>query len=119
MPGVQRLSLDKLLPVVFTSSKYAKRFPIGKPEIIQKAPRDAFIRYYKDWYRPDLMAVIVVGDIASAADIEKQISEYGKRAQDGKLTIEELARYPLVTYVFSFAGPSSLHEIFARAVAGE
>ncbi len=33
----------------------------------------------------------------------------------GKLTIQDLARYPLVTYVFSFAGPSSLHEIFARA----
>jgi LysR family cys regulon transcriptional activator len=32
-----------------------------------------------------------------------------------KLTIQDLARYPLVTYVFSFAGPSSLHEIFARA----
>jgi LysR family cys regulon transcriptional activator len=36
-------------------------------------------------------------------------------ARVGKLTIEELARYPLVTYVFSFAGPSSLQEIFARA----
>ena len=35
-------------------------------------------------------------------------------AGGGKLTIAELAQYPLVTYVFSFSGPSSLHEIFAR-----
>ncbi|MCS6947346.1 MAG: LysR substrate-binding domain-containing protein [Steroidobacteraceae bacterium] len=33
----------------------------------------------------------------------------------GKLTLEALAQYPLVTYVFSFTGPSSLHQIFARA----
>lgn len=35
-------------------------------------------------------------------------------ARHGKLTLQNLAQYPLVTYVFSFSGPSSLHEIFAR-----
>ena len=32
----------------------------------------------------------------------------------GKLTLAQLAQYPLVTYVFSFSGPSSLETIFAR-----
>ncbi|MGO8997295.1 MAG: M16 family metallopeptidase [Polyangiaceae bacterium] len=55
---------DKQAPVVFYGSKYADRITIGKPEIIKTAPRDALVRFYKDWYRPDLMAVIAVGDFA-------------------------------------------------------
>jgi LysR family cys regulon transcriptional activator len=35
-------------------------------------------------------------------------------ANTGKLTLKELAKYPLVTYVFSFTGSSSLHTVFAR-----
>ncbi|GAF80194.1 unnamed protein product, partial [marine sediment metagenome] len=48
---------------LFKDSKYAERYVIGKKEIIENAPYDAFRRFYKDWYRPDLMAVIAVGDI--------------------------------------------------------
>ncbi len=53
---------DKQAKILFHDSRYAQRLPIGLPEIITKAPREAFVRYYKDWYRPDLMAVIAVGD---------------------------------------------------------
>ncbi len=52
-----------LLPEVFKGSKYAERLPIGKEEIIQHFKYDAIRRFYADWYRPDLMAVVVVGDI--------------------------------------------------------
>ena len=41
----------------------AKRIPIGKDSIIKNFEPDAIRRYYRDWYRPNLMAVIVVGDI--------------------------------------------------------
>ncbi len=71
--GFQQRLLDKLFEVVFGESKYAKRNPIGLPEIIQKAPRDRLFKFYKDWYRPDLMAVIAVGDFADGAAIEKEI----------------------------------------------
>ena len=54
------------------ASRYAERLPIGMPEILKSAPRDTLVRYYKDWYRPDLMAVIAVGDFDPAA-IEKEI----------------------------------------------
>ena len=37
--------------------------PIGDPGILQKAQREQLVRFYRDWYRPNLMAVIVVGDI--------------------------------------------------------
>ena len=53
---------DKQAPVLFHGSKYAERITIGKPEIIQNAPRSALVRFYQDWYRPDLMAVVAVGD---------------------------------------------------------
>jgi len=64
--------LDKQAPVLFAGSKYAERLPIGRPEIIKGASRETLVRYYRDWYRPDLMAVIAVGDFR-ATDIEGRI----------------------------------------------
>jgi zinc protease len=54
---------DKIRRIELEGSRYADRRPIGTPEIIQKAPREAITRFYRDWYRPDLMAVIVAGDV--------------------------------------------------------
>ncbi len=65
---------NQYFPVLFKDSRYAKRLPIGQPEIIKTAPREAFTRFYNDWYRPDLMAVVVVGDIDVDA-VEKQVKE--------------------------------------------
>ena len=73
--GAQQRLFDKQAPVLFKGSRYAIRLPIGLPEIIQKAPRDRLYRFYKDWYRPDLMAVIAVGDFDDPAAIEKQIQD--------------------------------------------
>jgi len=68
---------DKQAPILLNGSKYAQRLPIGKPEIIKGAPRDAVVRFYKDWYRPDLMAVVAVGDF-DAKDVEGRIkTEFG------------------------------------------
>lgn len=50
-------------PKVFYNTRYADRLPIGLMEIIQNAPHDRFRRFYKDWYRPNLQAIIVVGDL--------------------------------------------------------
>lgn len=54
----------KVYPEFFKGSKYADRLPIGVDSIIKNFPPDAIRRFYRDWYRPDLMAVIVVGDIS-------------------------------------------------------
>ncbi len=53
---------QKWLPVFLHESKYATRLPIGELEIIENAPPEALRRFRDDWYRPDLQAVIVVGD---------------------------------------------------------
>ncbi len=53
----------KYIPVILKNSRYAERLPIGKIDIIKSFPYDTLRAFYKTWYRPDLMAVIVVGDI--------------------------------------------------------
>src|SRR5687768_4555124 len=54
---------DKQLPVIFQGSRYAERLAIGLPEILKSAPRERLVAFYEKWYRPDNMAVVVVGDI--------------------------------------------------------
>ena len=63
--GAQQRILDKEIPVLFHQSRYAERLPIGKTNIVATAKQEAFTRYYQNWYRPDLMAVIAVGDFES------------------------------------------------------
>jgi zinc protease len=54
---------DKVIGAQLAGSRYADRSPIGKPDSIEHAQREQLLRFYHDWYRPDLMAVIVVGDV--------------------------------------------------------
>ena len=61
--GAAERTQDKILRAQLEGSRYANRSPIGVPEVIEKAQREQLIRYYRDWYRPDLMAVVVVGDV--------------------------------------------------------
>ncbi|MCX7954865.1 MAG: insulinase family protein [Bacteroidales bacterium] len=61
--GAEDRMRKKAFPIIFKGSKYAERIPIGKPEIIKNFKHETLINFYKDWYRPDLMAVVVVGDI--------------------------------------------------------
>jgi len=70
--GAAMRVFDKQAKVLLKGSRYGERLPIGLPEILKGAPRAALVRYYKDWYRPDLMAVVAVGDVDPAA-IEKEI----------------------------------------------
>lgn len=53
---------------------FAKRDVIGTVEVLSKAGRDQFLDFYDTWYRPELMSVVVVGDIDAAA-MEKQLIE--------------------------------------------
>jgi zinc protease len=72
--GAGRRLFDKHVKVVFEGTRYADRVVIGLADTLRDAPHEALVRYYKDWYRPDLMAVIVVGDIADPAAIEREIT---------------------------------------------
>jgi len=61
----ERIS-NKQFPLLLKGSRYADRLPIGTPEIIQNVNPTRLKQFYADWYRPDLMAVVVVGDINKA-----------------------------------------------------
>ena len=59
---------------LFGESRYADRLPIGTPEILKSFPADRLRSFYRDYYRPDRMAVIVVGDIDPVA-VEKMVQQ--------------------------------------------
>ena len=63
---------DAQFPILLKGSRYAERLPIGKPDIIRNVGHDRLKQFYTDWYRPDLMAVVAVGDFDKSA-IEAQI----------------------------------------------
>jgi zinc protease len=71
---------DQQLPVTFHGSRYAERLVIGDKEVLQTAPHDVLRRFYRDWYRPDLMAVVAVGDFEPAA-MEAKIREHFSNAE--------------------------------------
>ncbi|MCK5651033.1 MAG: insulinase family protein, partial [Gemmatimonadetes bacterium] len=64
--GASARMRDKQFPVLFKDSRYAERLVIGTREILETFPHQALIRFYRDWYRPDLMAVVAVGDFDAA-----------------------------------------------------
>ena len=66
---------DLQFPVIFNGSRYAQRLPIGTLESLETFEHEALIRFYRDWYRPDLMAVIAVGDF-DASEIEALTREH-------------------------------------------
>src|SRR5579862_5542423 len=58
---------DKQFPVLFYQSRYAERLPIGKPDIIRAAPVARLKAFYDTWYRPERMALVIVGDVDAQA----------------------------------------------------
>ncbi len=58
---------DEQFPILLTGSRYAGRIPIGTTKSIETFTHDRLKQFYRDWYRPDLMAVIAVGDFDKAA----------------------------------------------------
>jgi zinc protease len=60
--GAGERTMDKIHQVQLEGSRYADRPPIGSPDVIRKARREQLLKFYRDWYRPDLMAVVAVGD---------------------------------------------------------
>ncbi|MBP6758250.1 MAG: insulinase family protein [Flavobacterium sp.] len=70
--GADKRMLNGYIGKLMHNSHYAERLPIGKKEILEKFKNESLIRFYKDWYRPNLMSVIVVGDI-DVDEMEKKI----------------------------------------------
>ncbi len=65
---------DTQAPVLYYKSRYADRSPIGKPEIVRSAPVQRLRDFYDTWYRPDRIAVVIVGDV-KPEDMEANIRD--------------------------------------------
>ena len=76
--GVRDRIYDQTLPKLFPDgNRYAYRMPIGLMEVVDNFPHQALRDYYHKWYRPDLQAIIVAGDV-DADYVEQQIRELWK-----------------------------------------
>jgi zinc protease len=71
--GATMRMYETLLPDIFPDSRYGHRLPIGLMDVVDNFKPDELRAYYKKWYRPDLQAVVIVGDI-DAAQIEQQLT---------------------------------------------
>lgn len=70
--GADKRMSDKYLPKLLHNSQYANRLPIGTKDVLENFKPDVIRQFHKDWYRPDLMAIVVVGDI-NVDEVEKKI----------------------------------------------
>lgn len=70
--GADKRMSDKYLPKLLYKSQYANRLPIGTKEVLENFKPDVIRQFHKDWYRPDLMALVVVGDI-NVDEVEQKI----------------------------------------------
>lgn len=73
--GAQDRIFRQVYPKLFEGSLYAERLPIGKDEILKTFKYDVIRRFYRDWYRPNLMAVVVVGDL-DVAEAEQLVKTH-------------------------------------------
>jgi len=64
--GAQERINRQVYPLLFRGSIYADRLPIGLPEVIESAPPERLEGFYRKWYRPENMALIIVGDFDTA-----------------------------------------------------
>lgn len=107
----------KIFPKLFNDSKYGKRIPIGKDSIIKNFPHDAIRRFYKDWYRPNLMAVVVVGDIEPAKAeemIRKHFSSLTNPANERKRELAEVMPYKASDAVISTDKEATSYTVYVQ-----
>jgi predicted Zn-dependent peptidase len=79
-------------------SLYAERLPIGSEAVVREGNPEVFRQFYKKWYRPERMAVIVAGDFddldAVAAEIRAAFS--GVEAAAGQPAANPVVPRPLI-----------------------
>ncbi|HTI38462.1 MAG TPA: insulinase family protein [Vicinamibacterales bacterium] len=75
---------DKEIPVLYYHSRYAERIPIGKPDIIRSFPPERLRAFYDMFYRPDRMALVLVGDADPDRMLEAIRAKFSPlKARDG------------------------------------
>ncbi|AXE19740.1 insulinase family protein [Runella rosea] len=94
--GAQQRMRDKWLPILVGDSKYGKRTVIGTEDILKNFTHETIRNFYKTWYRPDLQAILAVGDF-DIDQVEKTIKErFG--AIPKATNAKPLGKYPVADF---------------------
>ncbi len=70
---------DQIYPILLKGSRHTERLPIGDMDVVLNASLSDLKRFYRDWYRPDLMAVIAVGDFDADETVKKIQNLFGRQ----------------------------------------
>lgn len=87
--GANDRMMKKYIPIILKGSRYAERLPIGKMPVIDTAHYSTIRSFYHTWYRPDLMAVIVVGDI-NPEQMKKEIEKHFDKLTNPKNEVKRV-----------------------------
>jgi zinc protease len=88
---------DQIFKVRFAGSRYATRMPIGTYDVLTTFGRDEILRFYQDWYRPDLQSVVVIGDLEqdqALALVEEYFADIPARENPRPREIFEVPDHP-------------------------
>ena len=85
---------EKALPEIYPGSKYGTRLPIGTMDIVMNFPYEALRSYYHKWYRPDLQAIVIVGDI-NVDEMEQKIQKVFADIQPAGADAAPFEYYPV------------------------
>jgi zinc protease len=118
---VQERVFQQMLPVLFHDSPYKDRLPIGLVEIIENAPASRMKSFYDKWYRPENMALIIVGDF-DGAEIERNLpAHFSIKPRDDvferpeyDLPPPEKGRFETKIITDSEYGPASIYVAIKR-----
>ncbi len=113
--GAGMRMMEKQLPSLLKGSRYAERFVIGTKENLEKFPHETLRQFYRDWYRPELMAVIAVGDfdpVAIRALIDKHFSAIPRTASPRKREL-----FPVPDHTETLYAPATDPEATNTSVA--
>ena len=76
--GARKRMFDEQAPILLKDSRYAVRLVIGQKAVLDTFHHEDLRRFYRTWYRPDLMGFVAVGDI-EPVEVEALVQEYFSR----------------------------------------
>jgi zinc protease len=123
MQNAQGRVMEQLIPTLLHGSRYEHRMPIGDPDIIRNADYETIRQFYRDWYRPDLMSIVAVGDfdldeiealirqefepITARSDAPERPSFHVPGHEETLVNVVTDPEYPLTTVEVAFKRPAT------------
>ena len=117
--GAQDRMRKKIFPVIFGNSLYSERLPIGTIENLKTFKPEYIRQFYKDFYRPDLQAVIVVGNVDPDYAEQMVKKHFGKLRNPDNEKAREYVEIPdnaepIFTVATDKEATSSLIEVYIK-----